>query len=199
MPQHVNDVKSKLSYLNANVNALDLMMEFERTLDNANVYAYKNWMCGEIVDGPNIDRYWVTVKIMYPHTLMPDPRGGQRLEKFGCKVSYEKDLLEVPVNIEPPKNAERTARKHAKMVKRKVWIVTIVMPRRYLDERILDGIAQDEASATVNIDDINDAYDASEEMGDEEMGDFTGTSEADERDEAMDAIDDNFGDLGGAN
>ena len=32
-------------------------MDFERVLDTS-IYAYKNWMEGEIVEGSHIDRYW---------------------------------------------------------------------------------------------------------------------------------------------
>ena len=34
-------------------------------LDNLNVYAYKNLLKGEAVEGPKIERYWVTVTLMY--------------------------------------------------------------------------------------------------------------------------------------
>ena len=78
-----------LNNLRANTSrdsALETLMDFERVLDTANIYAYKNWMEGEIVEGPHIDRYWVTVTLMYYKNQMPDPEGAMRLTKNGCKV-----------------------------------------------------------------------------------------------------------------
>ena len=37
-----------------------------------------NWFKGEIVEGPEIEKYWVTVTLMYPHKLMPTP-GAERI------------------------------------------------------------------------------------------------------------------------
>lgn len=169
MSRHLNDIKNKLSYLNSNINVLDLLMEFERTIDNANVYAYKNWINGEIVEGPNIERYWVTVKLMFPYTMMPDPMGGMRLTKYGCKLSYEKDIFEAPVRIRGKESYSDFSRKKAKLKKHKVWIVTICMPKRYLDERLLDIISSndDENSLDVNVDDVSAAYDANVESAED--------------------------------
>ena len=71
--------------------ALDTLMDMERVLDNLNIYAYKNWIEGEIVEGPNIDRYWVTVTLMYHQAQMPDPEGAMRLTKNGCKVYFAEE------------------------------------------------------------------------------------------------------------
>ncbi len=171
MSRHLNDVKNKLSYLNSNVNVLDLLMEFERTMDNANVYAYKNWMDGEIVQGPDIERFWVTVDFMFPYNMMPDPMGGMRLTKLGCKVTYRKDNFKVPVKITGRHSYSNFEQKKAKIKTHKVWIVSICMPKRFLDERLLDIINSngDENSLDVDTTDISDAYDANVESV-EDMG-----------------------------
>jgi hypothetical protein len=167
MSKHLNDVKNKLSYINANVNVLDLLMEFERTMDMADVYAYRNWMEGEIVEGPKIDRYWVTVDFMYPKSLMPDPMGGMRLVKLGCKVTYKKDKFKVPVEIKGRSSYSNFSSKTPKIKNHDVWIISIRMPKRFMDERLLDGLQSDEAQDTFNIptDDISAAYDADVDSG----------------------------------
>lgn len=180
MARHIDEIKNKLSYIHSNVNILDLLMEFERTLDSVNLYAYKNWMEGEIVEGPIIDRYWVTVKLMFPKKLMPDPNGGMRLVKLGCKVNFEEDQFKAPVKITGRNSYADMTKKKAKVKIHDVWIVTIVMPKRYLDERILDTIASygDKNSLVVNTDDISQAYDDSvssvDDMGDDMGGMDTG-------------------------
>ena len=59
-------------------NVLDILMEFERTLDNLDIYVFKNWIKGEIVEGPQIDRYWITVSLMYPYKMARRCRSGRR-------------------------------------------------------------------------------------------------------------------------
>jgi hypothetical protein len=163
MSRHVDEVKNKLAHLRANTNVLDLLMEFERTLDNSNLYAYRNWINGEIIEGPTLERYWVTVKLMYPYKMMPDPMGGLRLQKYGCKVSFEKDTFKAPVKILSRDSFSDFAKKKAKIKVHKVWVVTIVMPKRFLDERLLDTITAygDENSLVVDTNDISQAYDNS--------------------------------------
>lgn len=177
MSRHLNDVKNKLSYLHSNVNVLDLLMEFERTIDNAGVYGYQNWMEGEIVEGPEIDRYWVTVDFMFPYSMMPDPMGGMRLIKLGCKVTYRKDNFDVPVTVTGRQSYQDFNKKTAKLKKHKVWIVSVRMPKRFLDERLLDIIGShgEDNSIDVNTADISDAYDA-----DVETEDFGGAPEGGE-------------------
>ena len=46
--------------------SLRTLLDFERVLDDADLYAYKNWLIGELVDGPRIKRYTVTCTFLYP-------------------------------------------------------------------------------------------------------------------------------------
>ena len=55
------------------------LLDFERVLDEADLYAFKNWQLGELVQGPVIGRYTVKCTFMWPYKLMPDPRGAKRL------------------------------------------------------------------------------------------------------------------------
>ena len=55
------------------------LLDFERVLDELDLYAFKNWQIGELVQGPTIGKYRVSCIFMWPERLMPDPRGGRRL------------------------------------------------------------------------------------------------------------------------
>jgi hypothetical protein len=79
---------------------INSLLDFERVLDEADLYAYKNWDLGELVRGPNVEKYSVSCVFMYPEKLMPDPRGGKRLIKLGCTIKFKKTTMEVPVKIE---------------------------------------------------------------------------------------------------
>jgi hypothetical protein len=81
---------------------LSVLLDFERVLDNADLYAFKNWSLGELVDGPAIRRYDVAATFMWPKKLMPDPRGAKRLLPYGCTIEFKKTTLKVPVQIETP-------------------------------------------------------------------------------------------------
>ena len=73
--------------------ALDVLMQVDEYLESLNIYAYPNWFSGEIVDGPRIEKYWVTVTLMYPRKMMPDPAGAERIIASGGKVYYAEDSL----------------------------------------------------------------------------------------------------------
>jgi len=164
MPKKVNDIMALLKRVGGESSSLDMLMEFEKTLDNANLYAYRNWMSGELVEGPTIDRYWFTTMWMFPHKLMPDPAGSLRLLKYGCKVSYAQDTLLEPKKVrsgDDLKGGASNERKQAKILHKPVWLVQIEMPRKFVDDAH-DALLQFEDDE-IDIDDINAAYD--EELG----------------------------------
>jgi hypothetical protein len=184
MPKELADIKKQISEINNSSGVLDMLIEFEKTLDNTNLYAFKHWFDGEIVSGPEIGRYWFTVKLMYPYKMMPDPMGGVRLEKFGCKVSYEKDIFEVPAEVGEMGASRNPATKQTRIKRNKVWIITIKMPMRF----ITDGT--DDRMDTLNntevpTDDLSQGYDDGAEFVDQDTdesmgGDDFGATEGEE-------------------
>ena len=134
-----------LNNLRANTSrdsALETLMDFERVMDNANIYAYKNWMEGEIVEGPHIDRYWVTVTLMYHQVQMPDPEGAMRLTRNGCKVYFAEEDYITAAKLKTPDDSEgqdgadgkRPGQSRAKRIVKPDWLVTVVMPRKYMND-----------------------------------------------------------------
>ena len=108
--------------------SLSTLMDFERVLDELDIYAFRNWAVGELVEGPDIKKYWITVTFMWPQSLMPDPRGARRLLPFDCKVQYQKDTIKVPMKIDDPSDY-RPGTKKAKIIEKPIWLVTITMPK----------------------------------------------------------------------
>lgn len=143
----LNDQIKKISDTNT---LLDMLLEFERVLEDQDLYAYKNWHLGEVLEGPVFDRHYVTVKLMYDSKEMPDPEGAKRLMRKKCMVKYTKDELESPVKVQNfddiiTEFGEDGMPKHRrKSVKKPVWVVEIKMPRRYVDEFMTDVIQSDE-------------------------------------------------------
>ena len=121
--------------------ALETLMDFERVLDNTGIYGYKNWMDGQIVEGPGIEKYWVTVTLMYPATHMPDPEGAERILRIGGKVYYAKDQFISAAKLRKPEDSEgvdnadgkRPGQQRAKKVVTDIWLVTIEIPRKHME------------------------------------------------------------------
>lgn len=168
MAKKINDIMALLKRVGGQSTSLDMLMEFEKTLDAANLYAYKNWMSGELVEGPTINRYWFTTMWMYPYKMMPDPAGALRLLKYGCKVSFAQDTLLEPKSVKNPqkdlKGGYSNERKQAKILRKPVWLVQIEMPRKFVDEAH-DAFLQFE-DGEIDMEDINAAYD--EDLGGED-------------------------------
>ena len=57
--QMLNDSIKKISETNS---LLDMLCEFEKVIDDADIYAYKNWDKGEILEGPDLKRHFVLNK-----------------------------------------------------------------------------------------------------------------------------------------
>ena len=138
MTTDLDSIKSTLVNISKGNSILDTLLEFERTLDNAEVFAYKNWILGELVEGPDIGRYWFKTVWMYPYAMMPDPNGGLRLTKLGAKVNFRKGIFKKPVKVEGPQDWVDPQSKRAKMVEHEIWLVTIELPLKYINRGLED-------------------------------------------------------------
>jgi len=135
--------------------AMSTLLDFERCLDEADLYAYKNWIIGELVDGPKVGRYSCKCIFMWPYKLMPDPRGALRLESVGCKVTFGKSEVEVPIEVKDYDDFVPGTR-YPKMHNRKVWFVEIRIPIELMND-IKEG-SIDLADQSIDLSDIEDAY-----------------------------------------
>jgi hypothetical protein len=159
--------------------SLSTLLDFERVIDELDVYVFENWKQGELVAGPEYEKYFVTCTFMWPYKKMPDPRGGEQLLNYNCEVLYKKDELEFPVK---PKN-ESDFRPGTKMPKTKsvpIWLVTITMPKSLMTD-IQRGSVEVE-NEKLDMEEIESAY----EQGDDEAQ--TETQEQGMGDQGMDQM-----------
>ena len=178
MPKTINDTVAALKRVDDNVTSLDMLLEFEKTLDNASLYAYQNWMDGELVQGPEINRYWFETTWMYPKNKMPDPSGGMRLVKYGCKVEYKEDVFKEPSRVLSPEDLApgKENMKRAKLKKNDVWLITIKMPRKFVDESQEGALRMGDNE--IDVEDVMAAWDEDlEHAGTEEADVETDTRE----------------------
>jgi hypothetical protein len=136
--------------------SISILLDFERVLDESDLYAFKNWLYGELVQGPDIGRYSVTCTFMWPYKLMPDPRGAKRLLSIGCDVDFDESKIRVPVEV---KNYDDFIQgtNYPKSTERKVWFVKITIPLELMDD-IKEG-SIDLADQTIDLNELDEAYD----------------------------------------
>jgi len=152
--------------------SLTTLLDFERVLDEVDIYAFKNWEIGELVDGPEIGKYRVTCTFMWPLKLMPDPRGGRRLLAFDCEVEYQRKEIKIPIKITDPSDY-RPGTKKAKLMTRDVWLVTITMPKALMNDIRTGSIEMEDQD--IDLDELDQAYeqdlDKEENQSDEQAND----------------------------
>jgi hypothetical protein len=173
-------IYKNLDTIHNSPNVIDTLVEIDRILDRMDVYAYENWIQGEIVDGPFVERHWVELTIMYPYKMMPNPDAAMRLIKNGCKVKFGKDSLETFAKVKNPEDVVTTpdGQRVPRTIKKAVWLVNMRIPKSLLDvsEDIKD-------TDDVDYDSIESAYD--EELDGQEglQADDKGNAPAEENNE----------------
>jgi len=135
--QDVMDIIKNVESIYDSNTAFNILKDFEKVLDDLNIYVYKNWEDGELAMGPDIERHWVTCSFMWDKENMPDPDGGKRLLDYDCKVRYKKDTLLVPRKITKPDDI-RPGSKKGKLDRKPIWIVEIQMPKKLIIDVVGD-------------------------------------------------------------
>ena len=131
------------------------LLDFERVLDEVDMYAFKNWEIGELVAGPEITKYRVACTFMWPEKLMPDPRGARRLLPFDCDISYQKKMIKIPIRITDPSDYKPGTKK-AKIIEKPVWLVEIVMPKSLMNDIKTGSIEMEDQE--IDLDELDQAY-----------------------------------------
>ena len=131
------------------------LLDFERVLDEMDLYAFKNWESGELVQGPDIGKYKVTCIFMWPEKLMPDPSGARRLLPFDCDVRYMKKTIKIPIKVEQPSDYRAGTHK-ARLIDKKVWLVEITMPKNLIADIRTGSIELEDQE--IDLEDLDNAY-----------------------------------------
>jgi len=155
MATDINDVLENIKTISLTDSSINTLLDFERVIDELDIYAFKNWKRGELVQGPKYEKYFVVCTFMWPYKKMPDPRGGERLLDYGCEIKYKKDILKYPIKVKD-QNDFRPGTRVPKLAQTPVWLVEIVMPKKLMQE-INQGSLELE-SGTVDVEDIESSY-----------------------------------------
>lgn len=128
----LKDIITNLENIYGSNNSLNLLKDFERVIDELDVYVFDNWFDGELIEGPKEGRYWVQCTFMWPRDQMPEPEGGKRLIDYGCKVEFAESVLSKVRKIRTPDDIRPGTRK-GKIDYEDVWLVRITMPKKLMN------------------------------------------------------------------
>ncbi len=135
--------------------SIQSLLDFERVLDELDMYAFRNWQLGELVEGPTVGRYSVSCIFMWPEKLMPDPRGARRLLPFDCKVKFKKTRIKIPIKIEDPDDFIPGTHK-ARLIEKPVWLVEITMPKSLMNDIRTGSVELEDQD--IDLQDLDQAY-----------------------------------------
>lgn len=109
--------------------ALQILKDFERVLDEYfDIYVFDNWEDGELLEGPMSDKYWVACRFMWSDKKRPDEAAIKRLRSNNVLVETSTSYFVKPKKIKGPEDI-RPGTKKGKMVRDKIYIVKIKMPK----------------------------------------------------------------------
>jgi hypothetical protein len=154
----IKDVITNIEQIYGSNNALNILKDFERVIDELDIYVYDNWVDGELMEGPKESRYFIECTFMWPREQMPEPQGGLRLLDYGCKVQWAESFLNKIRKIKTPDDIRPGTRK-GKIDVEPIWMVKITMPKKLMHDinrgykaldknKIDDMLTQNLSSAT---------------------------------------------------
>jgi hypothetical protein len=157
-------VADNIKDLSMSEGSLLTLLDFERVLDDLDLYSFKNWQLGELVSGPEIGKYKVGCIFLWPEKLMPDPRGARRLLPFDCEVKFKKTRMQIPIKIEEPDDYVPGTHK-ARLIEKPVWLVEIIMPKNLMSDIRTGSIELEDQD--IDLEELDDAY--AEDLDDQEF------------------------------
>lgn len=140
---------------------LDVLLQMEDVLDSLDVYVFKNWYRGEVVEGPKVRRYWLDFTLKYDLDRMPDPKAALRLMKHGARVDFWKAKYGKEGEFEDAQVTEAEMEEHEAGEKNPdsedFWLVRISIPRRLVAQMSAEEL--DFYDEEVDVEDVEDAQD----------------------------------------
>ena len=129
----IKDVINNIEQIYGSNNSLNILKDFERVIDELDIYVYDNWIDGELMAGPKESRYFVECTFMWPKDQMPEPQGGMRLLDYGCKVQWAETEIAHVRKIKSPEDIRPGTRK-GKIDMNPIWMVKIQMPKKLMHD-----------------------------------------------------------------
>ena len=129
----LKDIISNIEQIYGSNNSLNLLKDFERVIDELDIYVFDNWIDGELVQGPNEERYHISCTLFWPIDKMPDPKGAARLLDYGCKIKVKETILNKVRKIKNPDDI-RPGTKKGKIDQEEILLMKIFMPKKLITD-----------------------------------------------------------------
>lgn len=152
---------------------LNTLMNIEYLLsDEVILYPYENWENAEVISGPFVKRYFVTVVFRFDYEEMPNPEAIKVLEKFGIITKYKK--------VKEQQYGEKK--------KKDAWYVQLEIPKKLVtDSRQAEKLSQIEDMLDIeSIESVADETDNGDNQFDEFDNDNFGSEEFDDIEDTSD-------------
>lgn len=151
MARGLEEIRNALAKISNRESSMDMLMDFERVLNEYGILAYDNWIDGELVDGPHWTEFWFMTTWMWPGDKKPAAGAIARLQRLGGSAVINKDILKQPVRVLEPSDWQDTKTKRAKIEEKAVWIVDISIPIELIetdpvlnDDNVLNDLKKEE-------------------------------------------------------
>ena len=154
-PMDILDIVKNSKKIYMSESSLKTIMDFERVLDEIDLYAFKHWKKGELIEGPVRKKHWIEATFMWPHKLMPDPDGAKRLLGYKAIIEYSKDKLKTPIKVESYDDY-RPGTKKPKLQEDPVWLVKIKLPTELVEDTVA-GFVELEGQE-IDLEEVEAAY-----------------------------------------
>ena len=161
----IKDIISNIEQIYGSNNSLQLLKDFERVLDELDVYVFDSWIDGELVEGPKESRYYVECTFMWPYEQLPEPAGGTRLTEYGCRVQVAESKIATVRKIKTPDDIRPGTRK-GKIDHKDIWMIKISMPKKLMSDinRGYTELDKNKIEDIVNANIINGSIDPAEQQ-----------------------------------
>jgi hypothetical protein len=161
----IKDIISNIEQIYGSNNSLQLLKDFERVLDELDVYVFDSWIDGELVEGPKESRYYVECTFMWPYDQLPEPSGGKRLLEYGCRVQVAESKIASVRKIKTPDDIRPGTRK-GKIDHKQIWMIKISMPKKLMSDinRGYTELDKNKIEDIVNANSINASIDPAEQQ-----------------------------------
>lgn len=164
----IKDIIANIEQIYGSNNSLGLLKDFERVLDELDVYVFDHWIDGELVEGPKESRYFVQCTFMWLRDQLPDPAGGRRLLDYGCKVQVAESEIAAVRKIKTPDDIRPGTRK-GKIDQQPIWMIKIAMPKKLMKDinRGYTELDKNKIEDIVNASSVNASIDPAEQQAQE--------------------------------
>lgn len=127
------DILQNIENIYSSNNSLNLLKDFERVLDELDLYVFDNWIDGELISGPKESKYFIECTFMWDKKNMPEPKGGLKLLDYGCHVQFAESKFAMVRKISKPDDIRPGTRK-GKIDVKDIWMVKIKMPKKLMSD-----------------------------------------------------------------